>query len=427
MDAVRRTFVIALFATVAGVSSGNGGILGINGSRPQAAGNQDVWVVVYAGSYQGGADTEILLTRSVDGTASWSAPAPLNIDWQTDNENDVQPTIAVSEDGTWVCAWQRKPGHIFTARSTDNGVTWSSPGRMDINDTTIHQTPSVASHGQGRWLLAYDDDTELLLRRSGDDGLTWGPPVTAMSDFQSGFCNGHSSYCATGEVEEPRVYASGFSDLIYVGFHYNSQSRLGGQPFFTTWEGGAGQPSLDGGATFPFFIVSGYAIPENKGSQQMATDGNGTWLLARTSSKMDPLYGPYTPMTTAQFGRATNDSVEFVNLPSGSPADNVVAADVAMDPEGDAVRIYTVSVPTTGGGFTYETKMSHSTDGGLTWGEETKVDMSHGSSLADPRTIRLVSNGQGQYLLVWQTTIGIVAFTAFPSTITTAADWILYQ
>jgi hypothetical protein len=113
--------------------------------------------------------------RSTDGGSTWSAPtldaaAPFTVgvkipdpDGTTDAvRNATLPLLAV-QPGTKVvnAVWQSQSAdgtfHVAYARSTDDGVTWSSPVRIDKTPTGSAAVPAVAVSPGGTLAVTYYD------------------------------------------------------------------------------------------------------------------------------------------------------------------------------------------------------------------------------------------------------------------------------
>ena len=98
------------------------------------------WVAVWASddSLGGtiGTDDDILVARSTDNGATWTAPAALNTNAATDSGYDEEPQVTTDGAGHWVAVWHSDDSlggtigtdwDILVARSTDNGATWTAP------------------------------------------------------------------------------------------------------------------------------------------------------------------------------------------------------------------------------------------------------------------------------------------------------------
>src|SRR3990170_6286600 len=107
------------------------------------------WVAVWESSDDlggtVGTDKDILVARSTDNGVSWTLPAKLNSNAGSDSGDDYRPQVTTDGAGNWVAVWgstENLGGTIGTdwdtlvARSTDNGSTWTAPAVLNSNAAT---------------------------------------------------------------------------------------------------------------------------------------------------------------------------------------------------------------------------------------------------------------------------------------------------
>src|SRR6185436_12999217 len=89
-----------------------------------------------------GADSDILTSRSTDQGATWSPATPLNSNAMTDSGSDYQPSVAYHGNGRWIAIWQTQDslgntigteGDILVSVSQDDGISWSAPAPLNTN------------------------------------------------------------------------------------------------------------------------------------------------------------------------------------------------------------------------------------------------------------------------------------------------------
>ena len=129
---------------------------------------------------------------SSDAGVTWTAPARVDHLPESSEVAVSSPTMLLNADGEALVAWQdARNGRddIFLARSTDGGRTWGSEDqRMDADEpgTALSRFPSLARAKDGRVVLAWDDDRagleDVYARvRSGGGQRQWGPEVRVSS------------------------------------------------------------------------------------------------------------------------------------------------------------------------------------------------------------------------------------------------------
>jgi hypothetical protein len=145
-----------------------------------------------------GFDSDIFVAQSVNDGASWTAPAPLNTNAALDFGDDIWPRVATDGSGNWVVVWQSNDtlgdpvtigadADLLVARSTNNGATWTAPVPLNTDAATDGGSEGnfeIATDGRGRWLAVwesgdprFDTDLDILMAESTDNGATWTDPV----------------------------------------------------------------------------------------------------------------------------------------------------------------------------------------------------------------------------------------------------------
>jgi hypothetical protein len=235
-----------------------------------------------------GTDGDILVARSTDNGAIWTAPAALNTNAASDSGGDYVPQVTTDGAGSWVAVWHSNDSlggtigtdhDILVARSTDNGAIWTAPAALNTNaagNSGYDYRPQVTTDGAGSWVAVWrsDDslgstigpDRDILVARSTDNGAIWTAPVALNTN--AGSDSGHDYY--------PQVTTDGAGSWVAVWYSYDS---LGG----TIGTDGdiLVARSTDNGASW----TAPVALNTNAGSDtgdddypQVTTDGAGIWV-----------------------------------------------------------------------------------------------------------------------------------------------------
>ncbi|MCB9849202.1 MAG: exo-alpha-sialidase [Phycisphaerales bacterium] len=235
-----------------------------------------------------GTDNDIVYAQSTDDGVTWSAPAPLHVDAATDSAHDGDPQVSTDGAGNWVVVWSYRDNlggtlgtddDIVYSRSTDGGATWSSPAPLNSNaDTDIGDDfrPQLTTDGAGNWIAVWasDDDlgvtigtdVDVLYSRSTDGAATWSTaaPLNANAASDSGF-----------DVD-CQVTIGGTGDWIAVwSSSGNPDGTIGADPDLLY------SRSSNRGATWSFPApLNAEAMTDSGGDYgpQVATDGAGNWL-----------------------------------------------------------------------------------------------------------------------------------------------------
>jgi hypothetical protein len=169
------------------------------------------WVAVwYSNENLGGTigpDSDILVARSTDHGASWSLPAALNTNADSDSGGDSVPQVSTDGAGHWVAVWESwddlggtigTDRDILVSRSSDHGASWTAPAALNTNahsDSGVDRYPQVTTDGAGHWVAVwYSDenlggtigtDWDILVARSSDHGASWSAPAALNTNADS--------------------------------------------------------------------------------------------------------------------------------------------------------------------------------------------------------------------------------------------------
>ncbi|MEO6025781.1 MAG: exo-alpha-sialidase [Candidatus Binatia bacterium] len=266
-----------------------------NDDHPQiATDGAGTWVVVWDANGRTGNDRDVFVARSTDGGVTWSAPAAVAANATTDRGTDQRPQVTTDRIGQWLIVWASNDTLVGTkgndfdvmvARSSDGGASWTAAVPLNGNATSDHgldDRPQIATDGHGTWVAAWISDENLggllgpdldvLTARSIDGGATWSAPAPLNSNATTD----------TGADGAPTLATDGDGQWVAL---WESNDSLGG-----TSSGDYDilmAHSLDGGAHWsaPHALEPAAATDTRRDiAPQLANDGNGVWNVVWAGS-----------------------------------------------------------------------------------------------------------------------------------------------
>ncbi|MEK7795270.1 MAG: sialidase family protein, partial [Candidatus Hydrogenedentota bacterium] len=250
-----------------------------------------------------GTDLDILVSRSIDNGATWSAPAALNTNAASDSGFDAYSQVTTDGAGNWIAVWGSTDtlgGTIGTdydtlvSRSTNNGATWTAPAALNTNaasDSGDDFVPQVATDKAGNWVAVWysndplggtnGPDNDILVSRSTNNGASWTAAATLNTNASSD----------SGHDYDPQVTTDGAGNWVVVWYSYDT---LGGTI------GAEGDilvsRSTSNGATWttPAALDTNAAFDSGADSYpQVTTDSAGNWVVVwHTDDSLGGTIGP---------------------------------------------------------------------------------------------------------------------------------------
>jgi len=124
---------------------------------------------------------------------NWSEPVNISNMEGTDS----QPDFTIDQNGVIHSVWVHKYNiffwKVFYSNSIDNGITWSQPEDISLNDTLWLSSPNIVSDSENRLYVSYDYDvynpgkTLVLLKTF--DGTSWSGADTVSNDLSGSYHN----------------------------------------------------------------------------------------------------------------------------------------------------------------------------------------------------------------------------------------------
>jgi hypothetical protein len=336
----------------------------------------------------------LLIFISAKTNAQWLADYRLTYD-PANSATSPNNAWCVAASGSFVHAiWYDERDfnkEIYYKRSTDDGVTWGADTRL-TNNSFSSSAPAVSASGQVvhiAWVDDRDGNDEIYYKRSTDDGVTWGPD-TRLTD-------------STGTSENPCVSASGqnvhivWQDNRDGNFEiYYKQSTDGG----VSWGADTRLTNNSSYSSPPSIAVSGSILhvvwADNRDANieiyyKRSTDSGISWG-ADTRLTNDPSYSGdasvaasgsnvYVVWSDQRDGFLVNEiyckSSTDGGITWGIDTRLTYALWVATYPSisvsGSNVHVVWNDSRDWGGGGFFEIYCKRSTDGGLSWGGDTQL------------------------------------------------------
>lgn len=162
--------------------------IGVSSSGPQIVTSSDGMQVTAMWYATIGASTAIQTSSSADGGATWTGVKTLTEAGSDNDFNYVRPLVASTDGKNVLIAWDATIGalhKVYVARTTDGGVTWSSPILVSSVLGGGSYSSIAASADGSTALVAYSQlvNGKFLTTAnvSTDFGATWSAPTTISS------------------------------------------------------------------------------------------------------------------------------------------------------------------------------------------------------------------------------------------------------
>ncbi len=343
-----------------------------------------------------GSDFDLLVARSIDNGANWSIPTFLNTDAKTDTGTDTVADIATDGNGLWIAVWQSNSMggagtnfDILSARSTDNGATWSAPFPLSPNpavDSVIEGVPRVATDGLGHWVVVWElaggpsGPPEIVYSRSIDNGVNWSLPAPITN----------SPMIAD---EGPAIATDGAGHWVVA---WSSGDDLGGTI------GGDGDilvaRSIDNGANWSLPVpLNADAAIDNlpDANVELATDREGNWVAVWQVSEIGT--------SAIRSARSIDDGAHWsspVPIASSNSTGLFGSLHVAYGGGGHWVAAFIQGASGTIGG-PIDVLLARSIDNGANWSAPAPIPGNAGALSQFPDRVSVATDGLGQWVTTW--------------------------
>jgi hypothetical protein len=387
---------------------------------------------------------------------NFGSAAPLDVTFaQTNTGLEEGLNIVHDDNGTWMAVWRSNTPdpNIHYSLSTNDGTTWTVPAVIN-SSTRIDANPSVAGDGDGNWVIAYEStalggdsfgtDFDVFYIRSTDNGVSWSSPLP-LNDFASSDtqpdsnvvvrCDGNNAFVAVWQSTHDNGSSGTDSDIfaatstddgatwsshVVVNSNGNSDSNTDDSPDLATdgagnwvavWRdnfGGAlrGSPtsnniraatSTNNGATWSTLttVNSNASTPLLINEQPaIETDGTGNWMAVWQSN--DSLSGTIGADNDIMYSVSSNNGASWAPL-------GLVNQNASSDSAADTLPRLSYDSSTSQWAVLYTTGSSilgnQTPDTGATWSADDTIFSGSGSN--EPQ---IENNGAGTWIALWETT-----------------------
>jgi hypothetical protein len=347
---------------------------------------------------------------------AWTAPAALNTNAATDSGVDRNSQVTTDGRGSWVAVWQSTDDlggtigtdfDILVARSTNNGATWTAPAPLNTNaatDSGWDEYPQVTTDGGGNWLAVWDSnenlggtigtDDDILVAGSTNNGATWTAPAVLNTNAATD----------SGADYWPQVTTDGAGNWLAV---WDSNENLGGT--IGTDDDILVAGSTNNGATWTAPAALNTNAATDSGwdwEPQVTTDGGGNWLAVWCSN--DDLGGTIGGDYDILVARSTNNGATWtapaaLNTNAASDSESDWYPEVTTDGGGNWVAVWW-SNDSLGGtiGTDADILVARSTNNGATWTAPAALNTNAATDACEDADPQVVEDGAGHWVAVWQ-------------------------
>jgi len=363
-----------------------------------------------------GVDIDILIVSSTDDGTSWAGQTWLNTNAGSDSQNDVLPVVETDGQGIWVAAWKTydslggtigTEGDILVARSTDDGLTWSTPAPLNTNaatDVGNDLRPQLVTDMQGVWIAvwySYDpldgtigNDGDIFVSRSTDDGVTWTGPVALNTNAAGDEGNDFRPELAT---DGQGAWVAIWRSIDSLGDTIGTDSDI------------IVARSTDDGATWTAPAAVNTNASSDTGHDSwpvVTTDGQGIWIaLWHSNDSLGDTIGADTDIFLA---RSVDDGASWTEV---APLNTNAAADSGSDlgpqltTDGQGIWLAAWSSEDSFGntiGTDADILLAYSDDDGITWTAPVALNTDAPDDFEGDSRIELTTDAQGTWVAVWE-------------------------
>lgn len=357
-------------------------------------------------------NSDIVMVSSADGLV-WTLPRVINGNARTHAEDNCNPRLYAGAGKLLLCAWDpddtlgrtfSRGKHVFLARSTDAGETWSVPVALDFDRADHNRAdsqegqrfaPAVATDKKGRWVAVWESvgtcpeefglDEDIMTSYSDDFGKSWTPPVPLNADAATDYANDRQPLIAY-DGKGRWVTAWRHAPTEFGGWSQSCRAAYSSDG--KTWSKPADLPLLDNDE-------------KTINDMRLAALGNGSWLVVYQRNSFH--YSPLTVVCTRSDdnGESWKDTMQLngTYCPDRPEESYAMAPAVTGLSDGACLVMWREEPQQEVNAREEYTFYRISQDGGATWNTAEKV--SGGNAREGMNASYVTSDNKGNILATW--------------------------
>lgn len=383
-------------------------------------------------------DFDLMISHSGNLGTTWLGQAELNSEADTDapTEGDLAPQLTTDRDGNWVAVWDSTAGYnrppqpdgsvppdsdILTARSADDGATWSAQVALNTNaasDDGEDAYPQLTTDGSGNWIAVWHStdwlgdtiktDFDILFARSTDVGASWSAPLPLNSEAA---IDSPNLLKPADDDKYPQVTSDGAGNWVAVWNSdrgYNEDCPTGK---ICTDQDILMSRSTDLGVTWSAQVaLNSNAVDDLDGENdirpQLTTDGNGLWIAVwESNATLGDTIGSDEDIL---FARSTDDGASWspvapLNTNAATDTGDDTVPQLTTDAQGLWIATW-ASTDSLGGtiGTDADILIARSTDGGGSWSAPAALNTDAVGDAENDQSPQLTTDADGAWVAVWQ-------------------------
>jgi Neuraminidase (sialidase) len=294
---------------------------------------------------------------------------------------------------------------ILFARSTDNGASWTAPAPLNSNagsDTGFDGVPVITTDGQGNWIAAWKSTENLGGSIGTDQDILFSRSI-----------NNGESWSLPAPLNGNAAIDAGFDDSVEVAADDQGHFVAVWRSQITTAGSGSDGDifvavSMNGGMTWtsPAFLnTTGVTDTGGDDSPHIATDRQGNWLAAWTSN--DTFGGTIGTDSDILCARSSDNGMTWtdptpINTTAATDTGDDFGPRIATDGQGAWLVVWESNENLNGQtGTERDILLARSDNNGETWADPAPVN---NNATTDPGVDELpsiTSDGHGNWMASW--------------------------